>query len=212
MGLWNYLHWVHRIWKARPISFGNASRKVYNFGVISCFLFFFNKFRISLQLKHGTLLCLSLQPELPANTNILYVDLMYAEIVGSSHNRSCLPGMLLNLKKPVVFKDNFGIRHRYTETPYVVVSNLYVWQCGMNTHCITTYDAFFHPWYFTYACYICATIKFALDVIFSLEVHLPSQNVIWDLSLDVTWLPLKWVFSYEICLIASLFIVFLGEG
>lgn len=75
--------------------------------------FCFNNFRITLQLKHGILLCLSLQPELPANTNILYVDLMYAEIVGSSHNRSCLPGMLLNLKKPVVFKDSFGIQHRY---------------------------------------------------------------------------------------------------
>ncbi|KAG9453564.1 hypothetical protein H6P81_006468 [Aristolochia fimbriata] len=53
----------------------------------------------------------SLQAEFPANTNILYVDLASAEKVGASKNTSCLPGMVLNLKKPVTFMDHFGMRH-----------------------------------------------------------------------------------------------------
>ncbi|XP_068669032.1 UTP--glucose-1-phosphate uridylyltransferase 3, chloroplastic-like [Aristolochia californica] len=53
----------------------------------------------------------SLQAEFPANTNILYVDLASAEKVGASKNASCLPGLVLNLKKPVIFVDHFGIRH-----------------------------------------------------------------------------------------------------
>ncbi|XP_068644219.1 UTP--glucose-1-phosphate uridylyltransferase 3, chloroplastic-like [Aristolochia californica] len=52
-----------------------------------------------------------LQVEFPANTNILYVDLASAEKVGASKDTSCLPGMVLNLKKPVTFVDHFGIRH-----------------------------------------------------------------------------------------------------
>ncbi|MQL69230.1 hypothetical protein Taro_001480 [Colocasia esculenta] len=53
----------------------------------------------------------SLQAELPANTNILYVDLPSAEKVGSSKSAACLPGMVLNLKKPVQYVDYLGIKH-----------------------------------------------------------------------------------------------------
>uniref|UniRef100_A0A1D1XVY6 UDP-sugar pyrophospharylase n=1 Tax=Anthurium amnicola TaxID=1678845 RepID=A0A1D1XVY6_9ARAE len=54
---------------------------------------------------------LSLQAEFPANTNILYIDLPSAEKVGSSRSAACLPGMVLNLKKPVQYVDCFGIKH-----------------------------------------------------------------------------------------------------
>ena len=53
-------------------------------------------------------MCLSLQVEFPANTNILYVDLPSTELVGSSNNEKSLPGMVLNMKKPVVYEDHFG--------------------------------------------------------------------------------------------------------
>ncbi|KAK9159152.1 hypothetical protein Scep_005726 [Stephania cephalantha] len=53
----------------------------------------------------------SSQEDFPANTNILYIDLASAEKVGSSKNASCLPGMVLNLKKPVVYRDQFGVKH-----------------------------------------------------------------------------------------------------
>ncbi|KAK9283782.1 hypothetical protein L1049_012034 [Liquidambar formosana] len=53
----------------------------------------------------------SLQADFPANTNILYVDLPSAELVGSSNNENSLPGMVLNIKKPVVYVDHFGKRH-----------------------------------------------------------------------------------------------------
>ncbi|MED6186045.1 UTP--glucose-1-phosphate uridylyltransferase 3, chloroplastic [Stylosanthes scabra] len=52
-----------------------------------------------------------LQADFPANTNILYIDLPSAELVGSSKNENCLPGMVLNTKKPMVYVDQFG-RHR----------------------------------------------------------------------------------------------------
>nr|XP_010907871.1 UTP--glucose-1-phosphate uridylyltransferase 3, chloroplastic [Elaeis guineensis] len=52
----------------------------------------------------------SLQAEFPANTNILYVDLCAAEKVGSSQDASCLPGMVLNLKKPISYVDHLGIQ------------------------------------------------------------------------------------------------------
>ncbi|KAF9596503.1 hypothetical protein IFM89_012234 [Coptis chinensis] len=55
----------------------------------------------------------SLQAEFPANTNILYIDLASAEKVGSSKSATCLPGMVLNLKKPIVYVDHFGIQHSY---------------------------------------------------------------------------------------------------
>ncbi|KAJ0987634.1 hypothetical protein J5N97_005990 [Dioscorea zingiberensis] len=53
----------------------------------------------------------SLQAGFPANTNILYVDLHSAEEVGSSQNARCLPGILLNTKKPVSYADHFGVQH-----------------------------------------------------------------------------------------------------
>ncbi|KAG0488756.1 hypothetical protein HPP92_007567 [Vanilla planifolia] len=49
-----------------------------------------------------------LQAEFPANTNVLYIDLKAAEMIGASKSRSCLPGMVLNLKKPVTFVDDLG--------------------------------------------------------------------------------------------------------
>ncbi|GMH04189.1 hypothetical protein Nepgr_006028 [Nepenthes gracilis] len=52
-----------------------------------------------------------LQGEFPANTNILYVDLHSAEEVGSSNDQTSLPGMVLNIKKPIVYTDHFGTTH-----------------------------------------------------------------------------------------------------
>ncbi|WJX29722.1 hypothetical protein P8452_18330 [Trifolium repens] len=51
-----------------------------------------------------------LQAEFPPNTNILYVDLPSAELVGSSKNvdNIPLPGMVLNTRKPIVYVDQFG--------------------------------------------------------------------------------------------------------
>ncbi|KAG8390128.1 hypothetical protein BUALT_Bualt01G0051300 [Buddleja alternifolia] len=53
----------------------------------------------------------SLQAEFPANTNILYVDLSSAELIGSSKNENSLPGMVLNVKKPITYMDQFGMKH-----------------------------------------------------------------------------------------------------
>ncbi|XP_057804639.1 UTP--glucose-1-phosphate uridylyltransferase 3, chloroplastic isoform X2 [Salvia miltiorrhiza] len=53
----------------------------------------------------------SLQAEFPANTNILYVDLASAELIGSSTDESSLPGMVLNIKKSITYMDQFGIKH-----------------------------------------------------------------------------------------------------
>ncbi|XP_040999798.1 UTP--glucose-1-phosphate uridylyltransferase 3, chloroplastic isoform X1 [Juglans microcarpa x Juglans regia] len=64
----------------------------------------FDKFGIT----NGPLAPESLQARFPANTNILYVDLHSAELVGSSENENSLPGMVLNIKKPVVYVDHFG--------------------------------------------------------------------------------------------------------
>ncbi|KAG2626888.1 hypothetical protein PVAP13_3KG484372 [Panicum virgatum] len=50
----------------------------------------------------------SSQVSYPANTNILYVDLQAVEEVGSCKNASCLPGMVLNLKKAVSYVDHLG--------------------------------------------------------------------------------------------------------
>lgn len=55
---------------------------------------------------------LSLQAEFPANTNILYVDLASAELIGSSKTESSLPGMVLNVNKPITYMDQFGMKHR----------------------------------------------------------------------------------------------------
>ncbi|MCL7035925.1 hypothetical protein MKW94_018116 [Papaver nudicaule] len=67
----------------------------------------FEKFGIT----DGTAAPCSLQAEFPANTNILYVDLASAEKVGSSKNSACLPGMVLNLKKNIVYTDHLGLQH-----------------------------------------------------------------------------------------------------
>ncbi|KAL5568814.1 hypothetical protein UlMin_025389 [Ulmus minor] len=67
----------------------------------------FDKFGIA----DGPLLSSSFQAEFPANTNILYVDLPSAELVGSSNNGNCLPGMVLNTKKQIKFVDYFGTPH-----------------------------------------------------------------------------------------------------
>ncbi|ERN08982.1 UTP--glucose-1-phosphate uridylyltransferase 3, chloroplastic isoform X1 [Amborella trichopoda] len=47
----------------------------------------------------------------PANTNVLYVDLVAVEELGSNKDHGCLPGMVLNLKKPIVYEDQFGVKH-----------------------------------------------------------------------------------------------------
>ncbi|KAL0382150.1 UNVERIFIED_CONTAM: UTP--glucose-1-phosphate uridylyltransferase 3, chloroplastic [Sesamum calycinum] len=52
-----------------------------------------------------------LQADFPANTNILYVDLPSAERIGSSKSESSLPGMVLNVKKPITYMDQFGMKH-----------------------------------------------------------------------------------------------------
>ncbi|XVE99805.1 hypothetical protein REPUB_Repub03eG0232900 [Reevesia pubescens] len=53
----------------------------------------------------------SLQAEFPANTNILYVDLPSAELVGSTRSERSLPGIVLNTKKSIVYTDYFGNWH-----------------------------------------------------------------------------------------------------
>uniref|UniRef100_A0A5B7BSI7 UGP3-like C-terminal hexapeptide repeats domain-containing protein n=1 Tax=Davidia involucrata TaxID=16924 RepID=A0A5B7BSI7_DAVIN len=67
----------------------------------------FDKFGIT----DGPLSPKCLQAEFPANTNILYVDLPSAELIGSSNNETSLPGMVLNIKKPITYMDQFGIQH-----------------------------------------------------------------------------------------------------
>lgn len=52
------------------------------------------------------------------------MDLASAELVGSSKNENSLPGMVLNTKKPVVYVDHFGKRHRYIFHPKLVASVL----------------------------------------------------------------------------------------
>ncbi|XP_024970468.1 UTP--glucose-1-phosphate uridylyltransferase 3, chloroplastic isoform X2 [Cynara cardunculus var. scolymus] len=53
----------------------------------------------------------SLQTEFPANTNILYVDLSAAELIGSSKDETSLPGLVLNVKKSINYVDHFGVQH-----------------------------------------------------------------------------------------------------
>ncbi|GFQ07401.1 hypothetical protein PHJA_002884200 [Phtheirospermum japonicum] len=67
----------------------------------------FDKFGVTL----GPLASNGLQAEFPANTNILYVDLPSAEFIGSSRNESSLPGLVLNVKKPITYMDQFGMKH-----------------------------------------------------------------------------------------------------
>ncbi|KAL5732899.1 hypothetical protein ACOSQ2_032591 [Xanthoceras sorbifolium] len=67
----------------------------------------FDKFNIT----GGPLSSNSLQADFPANTNILYVDLPSVELIGSSNSDKCLPGMVLNVKKSIVYADQFGDCH-----------------------------------------------------------------------------------------------------
>ncbi|XP_065871115.1 UTP--glucose-1-phosphate uridylyltransferase 3, chloroplastic [Euphorbia lathyris] len=67
----------------------------------------FDKFGI----KSGPNSSNSLQAEFPANTNILYVDLTAVESIASSSSTKCLPGMVLNTKKLIAYKDSIGNCH-----------------------------------------------------------------------------------------------------
>ncbi|XP_057847616.2 UTP--glucose-1-phosphate uridylyltransferase 3, chloroplastic isoform X2 [Cryptomeria japonica] len=53
----------------------------------------------------------SVQAQYPANTNVLYVDLATVERIGSSKSEASLPGMILNLKKPIIYEDYLGVKH-----------------------------------------------------------------------------------------------------
>ncbi|KAL3652255.1 UTP--glucose-1-phosphate uridylyltransferase 3, chloroplastic [Castilleja foliolosa] len=66
----------------------------------------FDKFGVAL----SPLASNGLLAEFPANTNILYVDLSSAELIGSSRKESSLPGLVLNVKKPITFMDQFGMK------------------------------------------------------------------------------------------------------
>uniref|UniRef100_A0A1J3EFQ4 UDP-sugar pyrophosphorylase n=1 Tax=Noccaea caerulescens TaxID=107243 RepID=A0A1J3EFQ4_NOCCA len=67
----------------------------------------FDKFGISNKSPSSN----SLQVDFPANTNILYVDLHSAELIGSSNNVKSLPNMVLNTKKRIEFIDQYGDYH-----------------------------------------------------------------------------------------------------
>ncbi|XP_010554677.1 PREDICTED: UTP--glucose-1-phosphate uridylyltransferase 3, chloroplastic [Tarenaya hassleriana] len=49
-----------------------------------------------------------LQADFPANTNILYVDLLSAELVGARNNAKSLPNMVLNTKKQIEYVNQYG--------------------------------------------------------------------------------------------------------
>ncbi|KAE8694837.1 UDP-glucose pyrophosphorylase 3 isoform 4 [Hibiscus syriacus] len=53
----------------------------------------------------------SLQAEFPANTNILYVDLPSAELVGSARNERSLPGIVFNTKKSICPRWQAGVHY-----------------------------------------------------------------------------------------------------
>lgn len=61
-----------------------------------------------------------MQAQYPANTNVLYVDLPSVEKIASSQSHRSLPGMILNLKKPIVYKDYLGVTHRLDVSHNVV--------------------------------------------------------------------------------------------
>ncbi|KAK6145538.1 hypothetical protein DH2020_022358 [Rehmannia glutinosa] len=67
----------------------------------------FDKFGVTV----GPLAPSGLQAKFPANTNILYVDLPSAELIGSSKTEISLPGLVLNVKKPITYMDQFGMKH-----------------------------------------------------------------------------------------------------
>lgn len=51
----------------------------------------------------------SMQAKFPANTNVLYVDLKSVEAVAASSSPASLPGMIMNLKKPIIYRDVNGV-------------------------------------------------------------------------------------------------------
>ncbi|KAL3684030.1 hypothetical protein R1sor_002052 [Riccia sorocarpa] len=53
----------------------------------------------------------STQAQYPANTNVLFVDIESVERIASSQPAAALPGMILNLKKPIQFVDSAGQKH-----------------------------------------------------------------------------------------------------
>eukprot|EP00249_Psilotum_nudum_P021955 c28315_g1_i1 orf=217-3141(+) len=53
----------------------------------------------------------SMQSQYPANTNVLYVNLPSVENIISTRGPVSLPGMILNLKKPLMFTDYLGAMH-----------------------------------------------------------------------------------------------------
>lgn len=60
----------------------------------------------------------SLEAQYPANTNVLYVDLASVEKIASSQSADSLPGMIMNLKKPTVYLDGDGGKHRLFLKPF----------------------------------------------------------------------------------------------
>ncbi|WJX35228.1 hypothetical protein P8452_23247 [Trifolium repens] len=90
-GTWNWLkRWFSTSLLARPL--------------FSVFRFFVH-IGLEYMFTHS-----GLQAEFPPNTNILYVDLPFAELVGLSKNVNNipLPGIVLNTRKPMVYVDQFG--------------------------------------------------------------------------------------------------------
>ena len=76
---------------------------------------------------------LSLQDVFPANTNILYVDLHSAELIGSSNNQTSLPGLVLNTKKEITYVDQFGIQHRYVPRTFDRCLLIFAWSLLRNS-------------------------------------------------------------------------------
>ncbi|KAL2635747.1 hypothetical protein R1flu_007226 [Riccia fluitans] len=53
----------------------------------------------------------STQAQYPANTNVLFVDIDSVERIASTQTAAALPGMILNLKKPIQYVDSAGQKH-----------------------------------------------------------------------------------------------------
>ncbi|WJX76248.1 hypothetical protein P8452_59688 [Trifolium repens] len=85
--------------------FSACSTPFLNFQVVVFNFRFFVHIGLEYMFTHS-----GLQAEFPPNTNILYVDLPFAELVGLSKNVNNipLPGMVLYTRKPMVYVDQFG--------------------------------------------------------------------------------------------------------
>ena len=77
------------------------------------------------------------------------MDLPSAELVGSSNDEKSLPGMVLNIKKPIVYEDYFGFQHRCVlpfRTFDAVVFLLFFFLCIFNYlfipnhHCLNLHE------------------------------------------------------------------------